>query len=164
MDGVTTVLVAAVALCGAGLAVGVTRPLWRRYKARSEAEARAAFRRQREMLEARFFDLAAGSGKPRGLRWTEIDFRDEVSFARDRSTGMLAAFVGVNIRFEAIPGGEMEDVAAVSNVRDAAALFHFQRGQWGTGGKVLFNVSPQEAIARYHAQYEALPEAVLPRV
>ena len=27
------------------------------------------FRLQREMLEAKFFDLASTQGKPRGLRW-----------------------------------------------------------------------------------------------
>ena len=33
----------------------------------------------------------------------------------------------------------MEDVAAVGNIRDAAAVFHYQNGNWGTGGRALFN-------------------------
>lgn len=130
------------------------RPLrsWRR---RREAErARREFRRQREVLEAKFFDLAAASGKPRGLRWIDCDWLESVTFARDRQSGLLAAFVAVNIRFEAVEGGDMEEVAAVGNIRDAAAVFHYQRGAWGTGGRALFNMNPEDAIARLRGQFE----------
>src|SRR5438552_8711767 len=91
---------------------------WR--ETREAQRARRDFRRQREVLEARFFDLAAASGKPRGLRWVECDWLDTVTFARDRRTGLLAAFVAVNIRFEAVEGGDLEDVAAVANILDAS--------------------------------------------
>ena len=59
----------------------------------------------------------------------------------------------VNIRFEAIEGGEMEDVAAVGNIRDAAAVFHYQNGTWGTGGRALFNMNPKDAIERLQKQF-----------
>src|SRR5262245_36869825 len=72
---------------------------------RKEAErCLSAFRRQREVLEARFFELASTSGKPRGLRWLDCDWLDDVTFARDRQTGLLTAFSAVNVRFEAIEG------------------------------------------------------------
>src|SRR5262245_51269740 len=130
----------------------------RAWRGRREAErARRDFRRQGEMLEARFFDLAAASGKPRGLRWIDCNWLEAVTFARDRKTGLLTAFVAVNIRFEAIEGGDMEDVAAVGNVRDAAAVFHYQRGSWGTGGRALFNMNPQDALERLNAQFEPVP-------
>src|SRR5262249_21328288 len=112
------------------------------------------FRRQRETLEAKFFDLAAASGKPRGLRWIDIDWLDAVTYARDRQTGLLTAFVAINVRFEAIEGGGMEDVAAVGNVRVAAAVFHYQRGGWGTGGRALFNMNPADALVRLEGQFE----------
>lgn len=112
------------------------------------------FRLQREVLEAKFLDLAAQSGKPRGLRWLACDWLDGVTFGRDRQTGMLAAFVSVNIRFEAIEGGDMEGVAAVSNIRDGSAVFHYQDGAWGTGGRALFNMSPQDALDRMANQFE----------
>jgi hypothetical protein len=48
----------------------------------------------------------------------------------------------------------MEDVEAVGTVRDAAALFHFQNGQWGTGGRALFNLNPNDAVERMADQYE----------
>src|SRR5262249_30495204 len=128
-------LLAAAAVLLLAIALGLlARPL-RAWAERHEAErARQSFKRQREVLEARFFDLAAASGKPRGLRWIDCAWLASVTFARDRQTGLLTAFVAVNIRFEAIEGGDMEDVAAVSNIRDAAAVFHYQRGSWGTGG------------------------------
>jgi hypothetical protein len=48
----------------------------------------------------------------------------------------------------------MEDVAAVGNIRDAAAVFHYQNGNWGTGGRALFNMNPEDALDRLQAQFE----------
>src|SRR5690606_25988252 len=117
-------------------------------------EAIRKFRLQREQLEARFFDMARAQGKPRGLRWLDCDWQSDVTFARDLQSGLLTAFVAVNIYFEAVEGGEMEDVEHVSTVRDAAALFHYQRGRWGTGGRPLFNMNPQDAVTRFEGQFE----------
>jgi len=125
--------------------------MWQRRDARRAIQL---FHQRREMLEAKFFDLAQSIGKPRGLKWIECEWFDDVTFGRDKTTGLLTAFVGVNIRFEAIEGGDMEDVAAVSTVRDAAALFHFHQGSWGTGGKALFNMNPQDALEKLVAQFE----------
>ena len=127
--------------------------------ARRQAEADKAlqqFRMQREQLEAKFFDLARTSGKPRGLKWLDGDWQSEVTFARACDTGLLTAFVGLQIRFEAIAGGEMEGIAAVDTVRDAAAVFHYQKGRWGTGGRVLMNMNPAEAVTRLVGQFEPL--------
>lgn len=136
-------------------------PLRRSRQAREADAARMAFHSQRDALSRKFLEVASLTGKPRGLRWLAVDFGDQVRFARDRQTGMLAAFVGVNIRFEAIPGGDMEGVAAVGNIRDGAALFHYEQGGWGTGGKTLFNVGPDEALARFQAQFEPLAASPL---
>jgi hypothetical protein len=112
---------------------------------------------QREHLEARFFDLATKSGKPRGLRWLDAEWQDGVSFVRDRRSGQIAALVGITVSFEAIPGGGMEENPNVSNFRDATALFNYVRGRWITEGRTLFNMSPDGAIDRYHDQYEPVP-------
>lgn len=117
-------------------------------------EAVKRFRIQREQLEARFFDMARTQGKPRGLRWLDCDWQSDVTFARDRKSGLLTAFVAVNISFEAIEGGDMEDVEHVGTIRDASALFHYQNGRWGTGGRPLFNMNPQDAIARFEGQFD----------
>jgi hypothetical protein len=54
-------------------------------------------------------------------------------------------FCGVNVSFEAIEGGDMEDVEAVSTIRDGSAMFHLQNGRWGSGGRILFNMNPSTA-------------------
>jgi hypothetical protein len=124
---------------------------WRQCRAE---RAIRTFRVQREQLEAQFFRLAGSLGKPRGLRWLECDWLDSVTFGRDVKTGMLAAFAGVNIRFEAIEGGDMEGLEAVGMVRDAAAVFHYHRGRWGTGGRALFNMNPADALSHLRGQFE----------
>lgn len=129
-------------------------PLARRWQNWDARHAIVLFHQRREMLEAKFFDLAQSLGKPRGLRWLDCEWFDNVTFARDKSTGMLTAFVGINIRFEAIEGGDMEEVAAVSTIRDAVAVFHYHQGSWGTGGKALFNMNPQVALEKLVAQFE----------
>lgn len=111
--------------------------------------ARRNFHQYREWLEAKFFELASSSGKPRGLRWTDCDFDNDVTYARDRRTGQLCAFVAVTIAFDAIEGGMMEGVEAVGNLRAASAVFRLDRGRWQTDGRAIFNLSPSEAIAYY---------------
>lgn len=146
-------------IAGVALAavVGVTlvwRPLRGAVRARRLERAKSGFRVARERLEAKFLDRAAATGRPRGLRWVDCDWEDDVTFARDRHTNQLTAFVGVTVRFEAVEGGPMEGVPAVKNLRNATAMFHYDGAQWGTGGKALFNVNPDEAVARFHDQFE----------
>lgn len=133
------------------------QPMRQRWRQRNTRKAIDLFRLRRESLEAKFFDLAAASGKPRGLRWVECDWQEDVRFARDLETGLLTAFVSVELHFEAIEGGDMEEVAAVGDVRDASAVFHYDRGQWGTGGKALFNMNPNDAVGRLMGQFEEIP-------
>jgi hypothetical protein len=116
--------------------------------------ARESFRLQRERLEAKFIDAAAASGKPRGLSWKECNFASRVELARDRQTGQLIALVPVTIAFEAVAGGPMEGVEAVSQVRNATAVFAFERGHWATAGKAVFNMDPDEALRHFQHQYE----------
>lgn len=131
---------------------------WRRSRRRQKIRrAIRDFRTVREMLEAKFFDLAAQSGKPKGLRWLECDWQDAVTFGRDTKTGLLTAFVSVEIHFEAEEGSDMEEVAAVGTIRDACALFHWSGGRWGTGGRALFNMDAHDALDRLSGQYERLP-------
>lgn len=154
-------IVAGILAAGVLVLVCAWKPLQQRWRRRDAELARKSFRLQRELLEAKFFTLASSLGKPRGLRCLDCQWHDEVIFARDRQTGLITAFVGVGLRFEAIEGGDMEDVAAVSSMRDASALFHYQLGTWGTGGRALFNMGPQLAIDRLQDQYESL-EAKVP--
>jgi hypothetical protein len=145
-------LVIGIAAVFAVLAVLAWRPLWRLAREAEVQHARQLFTRQREHLEARFLTAAAATGKPRGLRWKGCEWDRRVELARERGTGRLAALVGVTIQFEAVPGSDMEGLPAVGNLRNASAVFFFDRGLWHTVGKAVFNMNPDEAIAHY--QYE----------
>jgi hypothetical protein len=112
--------------------------------------ARELFHLQRARLQDQFFQTAAASGKPRGLRWKECQWEAPVEFARERKSGQIAALVQVSIQFEAVEGGDMEDVPAVRDLKNASAVFYFDRGQWRTLGQALFNKNPNEVIRHYN--------------
>jgi hypothetical protein len=144
-----------VAALGAFIALLFTwRPFRRLGREMIAARAREAFRLQRERLEARFFDAAAATGKPRGLRWKDCTFESSLELVRDRGTGLLHALVPVTIAFEAIEGGSMEGVEAVGNLRSATAVFTYVRGHWTTAGRAVFNMDPAQTIAHFGGQYE----------
>ena len=145
-------------MTGAGVVIALAIALWwatvRHPRRTSVERARKLFHLQRERLEFRFFQLAANSYKPRGLELIDCDFEDEISFARDRHNGRLRAYVAVTIRFQSIEGGGMEDNPNVGNLKAGSAEFRLDASDWGTDGKVLFNVNPVEAIQRYQQELE----------
>ncbi|MBV9126340.1 MAG: hypothetical protein JO112_23575 [Planctomycetes bacterium] len=147
-------LVAGLVPVGIGAAAVASRRLRSLGREIQVERVRESFFLQRERLEARFLDAAAATGKPRGLRWQACEFGREVAFARERRTGQFAALVGVTIQFEAIEGGDMEGLPAVHNLRNASAVFFFQKGQWLTSGKAIFNLNPAEALEHFRNQYE----------
>lgn len=149
MGTVEWIIVAVIAVSIAVLVLLIMRPLRTALRESRFSQARKDFHFQRERLEACFFQLASESGKPRGLRWVDCDFDDDVAYALDRQSGVLTALVGMTIRFEAIEGGEMEDVEAVSNLRAATSVFIFKRGVWTTQARTIFNLNPTEAIRFY---------------
>jgi hypothetical protein len=116
--------------------------------------ARELFVLQRERLEAKFVTAASSSGKPRGLRWKDCGFENDIELAREKDTGKLVALVPVTIQFEAIEGSDMEGLPAVGNLRNASAVFYFERGHWLTAGKAVFNLNPGEVIQHFKNQYE----------
>jgi hypothetical protein len=138
-----------------GLLLGLW--LWRRRPV-GQAQALARFPMERPALERAFFAVAAGSGKPRGLTWVDLEWETSVLYARERSTGSLSALVGVTVRFKAVPGSDMEGLPAVGNLRNASAVFFFQGSHWHTTGKILFNLNPDEVVERFGTQFERLPQ------
>jgi hypothetical protein len=148
----------AVAVAFALLFVAGVWFLHRVYRAAGrQVAARDTFRQHRPQLEADFFHAASATGKPRGLRWKACEWGESVEFAREKQTGRLAALVGVTIQFEAIEGGDMEGLPAVGNLRNASAVFFYDRGRWRTIGQAVFNLNPDEALAHFGGQYERLP-------
>ena len=145
-------LIAGVIVATAGVVVFFLVSPWRNRRRDAElARARGAFRVRREWLEARFVDLASDSGKPRGLRWVDCQFDNDITYARDRATRDLSALVAITIRFEAIEGGSMEEVEAVGNLRYATAVFRYTGRQWSTDGRAIFNLNPTEAIEHFRS-------------
>lgn len=135
------------------LVVVMWKPVANRLRNRTFQRAIDSFPIHRELLEAKFFDLASSAGKPRGLRWLDIEWLEHVRFAYDKELKLITAFAAVYLRFEAIEGGDMEDVSAVGDTREASAIFHYQNGTWGTGGRALFNMHPDDAVTRLQGQY-----------
>ena len=149
-------------LGGAALAGVATtlamRPIRLARAAERLARAQREFHRQREQLEAKFIDRAAASGKPRGLRWADVDFDDDVLYVRERRTGSLKALVAIEVSFEAIEGGGMEEVEAVSTIRAATAEFLYESGRWATDGRVYFNLLPSATVKYLGSDLELVAE------
>jgi hypothetical protein len=144
-------------LAGAAISIAL-RPLRAARQAERLARAQRDFHRQREQLEAKFIERAAASGKPRGLRWVDVDFDDDVVYARDRHTRRLKALVAIEVSFEAIEGGGMEEVEAVSNIRAATAEFLHDGTRWHTDGRVYFNLGPSAAVKYLASDLELVAE------
>jgi hypothetical protein len=118
-------------------------------------EAQAQFQGMREQLEAKFLQRAGLSGRPRGLRWADCEFESDVAYARDRQSGQLSAFVAVSIKFEAVPGGGMEEVEAVHQRKYGTAVFRYDPKQrWVPDPQPMFNLNPDEAVQRLHEALE----------
>ena len=112
------------------------------------------FHHHREHLEAHFFKIAANSGKPRGLAWTQCEFEDDVIYARDKRSGEIRALVGITISFEAVEGGGMEEIEFVTAPRDATAVFRVDQGKWITDGRAIMNLNPTEAVRHFQHDLE----------
>lgn len=103
------------------------------------------FVRFQPQLELAWFEHAAASGRPRGLRWAHCRWLSGRLLLRERESGQWWMLRSVNLSFEAIEGGGMEDVAAVSSLRDACAVFVWSGRSWKSGGRALFNMDPERA-------------------
>ena len=114
------------------------------------------FDRDQSVLAQQFFEKARTAGVPRGLRWVHCEWLPTLSLLRDKSTSQICLLVGVNISFDAIEGGDMENVAAVSLIRYACAVFHLANEGWQTSGRALFNMNPSEAADKLGASYEPI--------
>jgi len=152
------IAVGLVAILAVAAIVVALRPIRAVRQAEQLARIQRDFHRQREQLEAKFIDRAAATGKPRGLLWSNVAFDDDVIYARDRRNRSLKALVAVEVSFEAMAGGGMEEVEAVSNVRAATAEFVYDGTRWCTAGRVYFNLAPSAAVKYLSANLELVAE------
>ena len=136
---------------GAAVALGVFGLRWLRHFGRAVhvERCRELFRLQHERFEELLRAAAAATGKPRGLRWVGCRITAAAVLARDTASGGVVALVPVQIDFEPVEGGGMEDVPAAREPRPATAVFTFARGDWHTAGRVVFNHTPDQALAAF---------------
>lgn len=125
------------------------------FRSSPPADPADAFRRDVDAHFADFLRVARGREKPRGLRWVSVEPTGEVVFGREIRSGRPVALAGVRVAFEPIAGEDMEDVAAAYEGRDATALFWFDGRNWGSDGRVLFNLTPGDAAKRLSEELEA---------
>lgn len=141
------------AAIAAWLAFGLIR---RNLLARRAERALRDFHAERDALRVAFLKAAAATGKPRGLAWKDVLFDDRFVLARDRANGELVGLAGATISFEALVGGGMEEVEAVSNLRAATAVFTYHGGEWTTLGRAVFNLEPRDVLDRYRESLDAV--------
>jgi hypothetical protein len=144
-------------MCVAGIFVGfvIAKRKALLFRQNQFTEAQAQFQGMREQMEAKFLQRAGLSGRPRGLRWADCEFESDVAYARDRQTGQLSAFVAVSIKFEAVPGGGMEEVEAVHQRKYGTAVFRYDpKLRWIPDPQPMFNLNPDEAVQRLHEALE----------
>ena len=127
--------------------------VWRRgRKAQRQARQHLAcleFLETRHGITDIFLRAADSTGKPRGLKWKSCELSDDLAFATDRANGDLYAVCAATVSFTAIPGGGMEDVEAVGNLRFATVFFVHRQGKWQSDGQAVFNLDPQQSLERY---------------
>ncbi len=156
MTTIIYVILAMLALAGLGLSVSLHRGIQRRKARVVLDQRRLIFMKDRESLQQQYFEQVSTSGKPRGLEWVRCEFESEVIFARDRHHGQMRALVGVTIQFEAVEGGDMEEVEAVGNLRAGTAVFLNDGEQWFTDGRILYNLDPDQALEHFADELEVM--------
>lgn len=129
------------------------KPLARWVQRRELRSARSDLRVQRERLEAKFVEIASQTGKPRDLVWKSCEWLDETAWGRGVDTGLLTAFVSCTLQFDVAEGIDPEEFPLADQLRQGVALFHYRAGRWGTGGRVIFNMTPADAVERLQDQY-----------
>ncbi|TWU27420.1 hypothetical protein [Bythopirellula polymerisocia] len=146
MHGVIVTLV----VLATAIAFGAMWRLWHKSQVKKiRKTAIQDFEQDRSGLAALFLQAAGATGKPRGLTWKNCELSGEPLFATDRVTGELYALVTATISFEAIAGGDMEDVEAVSNLRCATAIFVYRDQHWTSDGRAVFNLEPAQSLERF---------------
>ncbi len=149
------------------LVVGATLALWRPLQLATRearfAKARKEFHRQREWLEVRFIARAGSPSRADEARWSNCDFDDAVSYVRHRTTGELSAFVAVTVALEGISQMTTSATDLMSNLQAGTAVFRFEKDHWVTDGRVILNLSPNEAIRFYQNDLEMVGQELADR-
>lgn len=139
------------------LVVVVARWLWLLGRAIHVERCRELFKLQHERFEEQLLKAASSTGLPRGLKWVACRITGDAVLVRDTATNGVVALVPVQIDFQPIEGGDMEDVPAAKEPRPATAVFTFHKGSWHTAGRVVFNHTPDQTVTAF-PELHRLPE------
>ena len=141
--------------------------LWRPCQAAARearfTQARKEFHKQREWLEVKFISLAGSQGKAEAPRWSNCEFDDAISYVRHRATGELSAFVEVTVALEGIGHSTTSATDLMSNLQAGTAVFRFDKDHWVTDGRVILNLSPNEAIRYLPGRLEMVGQEMADR-
>lgn len=98
-----------------------------------------------ERLTRTIVDAGNAGGSPRGLKWISCELNGETVYVTD---GERVALVPFLVSFEPILGSEMEGIEAATIPRPVTAVVRFRKGEWTLERTPVFNLSPEELIAR----------------
>jgi hypothetical protein len=141
--------------------------LWRPCQAAARGarliQARKEFHKQREWLEVKFISLAGPHGRPDAPRWSNCEFDDAVWYVRHRTSGELSAFVEVTVALEGIGHLTTSATDLMGNLQAGTAVFRFDKDHWVTDGRVILNLSPNDAIRVYQDDWEMVGQEMAER-
>jgi hypothetical protein len=104
-----------------------------------------------ERLKQTIIEAGNAGGLPRGLKWISCELNGDPIYTFDNERIALIPFL---VAFEPIPGSEMEGVEAATIPRPVTAVVRFRRGEWTLDRPPVFNLSPEELIARSGGRFQ----------
>ncbi|MFO0849717.1 MAG: glycosyltransferase family 87 protein [Gemmataceae bacterium] len=107
-----------------------------------------AFPTERAGLLEAFRRAASAGGSARGLRWVAVEPNGEPLVVRDGKTGEWVGLLPTVVRFEPEPGSDLEDVPQAREPRPVTAVFVCDGVTWTPTGKAVFNLSPEQYVAK----------------
>lgn len=119
--------------------------------------ARESFRLQWPRLEEMVLHQAQASGKPRGLKWRRCHFQGEPLWLLEGERHRVAALVPLLIEFEVDTTGEPAEGHASMQPRAGVVLLLFRRGNWHCAGRILFNLTPEQAARQLDPPWQLAP-------
>lgn len=100
---------------------------------------------------AAFREAANVSGSPRGLIWDRVTAVGPPRAVDD--DGRPAMLLAVEVDFRADDSGDMDDAPGLDLTRAATLVLRRHAGRWAADEKPLFNLSPDDVIARSAGRY-----------
>ncbi|MCS7021822.1 MAG: hypothetical protein NZ703_12635 [Gemmataceae bacterium] len=121
-----------------------------------------SFRLQRQRLEEMVLQQASSTGKPRGLKWHRCQFVGEPLWLLEGTNRHVAALVPLTIQFEPAGDAEAWEGHPVHEPRHGVVILLFHQGDWTVAGRVLFNISAQQAASQLGPNWRPAPPLSTP--